>query len=334
MTPAPPGTPARPVVDALKTIYESALNHSSVLTRPLTGQVRLFGMGASYNVSIMAQPFFAEVGLTSHARLSTDAQHFGVDEVAGDDLAILVSYTGHSRETVAVAEILRRRGVRRILGVTNDLSSPLASACSDCWQVGVDPPRPYYLIFFGGLLFALYKLACRLGNAPCVPFASEAAHLELALDEGERFARSFSVPPHSIDALGRGPDFGTASQAALVAREFGRICASPWETGNYRHGPIETCSDDNLVLLYVSPWDPARSLDLALAKRLHQLPGQLLMFPANGATSRSASTIVTRFRALAGLAPIVVMAYAWANLQGFVPGKLRYTSREFTDEIE
>ncbi|HAW09557.1 MAG TPA: hypothetical protein DCX12_00495 [Chloroflexi bacterium] len=328
-----PGTPAPPV-DALKTIYESELNPSFVSARPPTGQVRLFGMGASYNVSIAAQPFFAEAGLTSHARLSTDAQLFGVDEVASDDLAILVSYTGDSRETVAVAEILRRRGVRRILGVTNDLASPLASACSDCWQIGVDPPRPYYLIFFGGLLFALYKLACRLGDTTCASFASEAAHLESALDEGERLARSFSVPPHSIDALGRGPDFGTASQAALVAREFGRICASPWETGNYRHGPIETCSDDNLVLLYVSPGEPARSLDLALAKRLHQLPGRLLTFPTDGANTKSASTIVTRFRALTGLAPIVVMAYAWANLQGFVPGKLRYTSREFTDEIQ
>jgi len=333
MTMAPMGTPPQAPLDALRAIYESDLNRGFIPIRRATGRVHLFGMGASYNLSLAAQPFFAAVGLTADARLSTDALHFGVDDVDSVDLPILVSYTGHTRETVAVAEILRRRGVERIVGVTNDLASPLASICSDCWQTGVDPPRPFYLVFVGGLLFALYKLACRLGDTPCVRFASEAGHLASGLAEGDRLAKSFSAPPRSLDALGRGPDFGIASQAALVAREFGRVPASAWETGNYRHGPIETCSDGNLVLMFVAPGGRARSLDLALARRLDQLPGQLLTFPDGAAADESAMS-ESCFRALACLAPIVVVAYGWAGLQGFAPGVLRYTSREFKDEIE
>ncbi len=57
--------------------------------------------------------------------------HYGMDLVRPDALVVLVSQSGRSVETAAVADRLRAAGHRRTIAVTNDPASPMATLAAD-----------------------------------------------------------------------------------------------------------------------------------------------------------------------------------------------------------
>ena len=54
--------------------------------------------------------------------------HYGLPAIGAEALVVLVSQSGRSIETVAVAERLRAAGHQRLVAVTNDPTSPMAAS--------------------------------------------------------------------------------------------------------------------------------------------------------------------------------------------------------------
>ena len=66
--------------------------------------------------------------LPADVREAGELLHYGMGAIRPDALVVLVSQSGRSVETVAVAARLRAAGHPRIVVVTNDEASPMASA--------------------------------------------------------------------------------------------------------------------------------------------------------------------------------------------------------------
>jgi glucosamine--fructose-6-phosphate aminotransferase (isomerizing) len=103
--------------DALDAARALATGASSVV---------IVGMGSSRSAAL---PAVTTIGacLPADVREAGELLHYGMGAIRPDALVVLVSQSGRSVETLAVAERLRAAGHPRIVAVTNDPASPMAS---------------------------------------------------------------------------------------------------------------------------------------------------------------------------------------------------------------
>jgi glucosamine--fructose-6-phosphate aminotransferase (isomerizing) len=296
--------------------------------------IHLIGMGASYNSALAVSAQFKDLGLKPMVQLASDAQVQGVESLEDDELVLLISHTGESQETVAVAEQLAGSGHEAIAALTNTPDSRLARTCTVVCPTLPGRTLQHALGVFASSCLCLSRLASWIGAAG-VPEHAETPSVreeaERALCLGRDLAGRFPVPPTTVDVLARGAACGIANQAALIFREYSRTPASSWETGNFRHGPIETVDAHSLVLLYVAGQPKARDFDAAFARRLQAVSAASVVIGPAG-TADADFKAPPPFDSVISLIPVVYLAYSWAEAIGLVPGELRFTSRGIEGE--
>jgi glutamine---fructose-6-phosphate transaminase (isomerizing) len=157
-------------------------------------------------------------------------------------LVIGISQSGQSPDIVSVIEEARRQGAPTI-SITNDLSSPLASAAEYRIGLGVGVEKSVAATkTYTAQLAALALLALSLKESPLhlEPLEAIPGALQQALaaePQAREAAQALAASDHTA-FIGRGFNYSTAWEIALKCKELANVQAEPYSSADFLHGPI------------------------------------------------------------------------------------------------
>lgn len=243
-------------------------------------RIALVGTGASVAMALAAEPWFrATAAATGRALVTVREASMAVlgapdgEAFRPGDLAIVISASGTSPETLAAARLARASGAR-VLAITAGAASPLPAAAdvvlhTPCGEEGGAATKSE--------LAALAALAAVAGAIPTDGGTAQDLRRDL-----ERIVAD-PLPAVAVGRLladvrcawvvGFGTAAGVAQAAALLLQEKALIPAVTSTPSEFRHGPIEavTPSDAVVAVELDTPNGPRSAYLGRLARELAEL---------------------------------------------------------------
>lgn len=230
-----------------------------------TGRVWITACGTAFHAGLVGQEIFRRVlrlpAEVSYAHELRYADPF----VAPGDLAIAISQSGETADTLAAARLARDRGAR-LLAVTNVVGSTLARDSDDVLytragpEISVASTKAYV-----AMLVAQYLLALRIGTARGVvddALAADVAHglhllpgqVEQVLDREEEVARAASslVDADDVYFIGRGLDYAVAMEGSLKLKEISYLHSEAMPAGELKHGTLALITEGVPVVVILT----------------------------------------------------------------------------------
>ena len=224
-------------------------------------RVYIVGCGSAYHVGVAARYV-----MESLARLPVEvdvASEFRYRDpvLEPDSLAIIISQSGETADTLAALRLCKERGVRTI-GIVNVVGSSIAreaDATLYTWagpEIAVATTKAY-----STQLAACYLLAIAFGQVRGTLNDERAAALvaelqalpekiEKTLQDKERIQWFASKYANAHDAffIGRGLDYAVALEGSLKFKEISYIHSEAFAAGEMKHGPISLVEKNTLVV--------------------------------------------------------------------------------------
>jgi glucosamine--fructose-6-phosphate aminotransferase (isomerizing) len=167
------------------------------------------------------------------------------------DHYIIVSESGRSPEPIDAARTLT---VGRRIGISNFPNAQISEVLDVALGLGGFADSGVYTVGYTATLMAYALLLDRVG---AVPADADVARIPTivgdaltALDALGATVGAIVAGASSIDVVGRGVSFSSASEMALMIREGLRMPAAAFETFQYLHGPMEWVGDSAVVVLF------------------------------------------------------------------------------------
>ena len=227
-----------------------------------------------------------------------------------DALVIGISQSGQSPDVVSVVE--DATGQNQItVAITNDPDSPLARVARHVLPLHAGPERAVAatktytasLCAVAQLAAALAggrSLARELGRVP----AAVARQISEAGDVGEGVDTVSAW--RSCAVVGRGPNYGTAFEAALKIKELTAIAAEPYAPADLLHGPIAIV-DRGYPLVAVAPSGPARPALDELLEAVRERGGAPLIVSDDPGLRRAGESLLRLVPVPEWLSPLVAV---------------------------
>ena len=217
-------------------------------------RIHLLACGTSWHAALVGKFFLEElVGIPVEVDYGSEYRYR--DPIVGDDvLAIGISQSGETLDTVSAMEVAKERGAR-LLTICNVVGSQ-ATRLSDGViythagpEIGVASSKAFTTQLIALYLLALYLRQQREGDfAP--EHLAELVHLPQAVDavlqqEGaiEELTRKYFRVEDFL-YLGRGVNYPIALEGALKLKEISYIHAEGYPAGEMKHGPIALIDED------------------------------------------------------------------------------------------
>ncbi len=217
----------------------------------------IVGCGTAYYAGLLAS-YFAEQLLddcTVSAEVASELRYRSFHMPEGS-VALIVSQSGETADTLACLREIKRRGVR-VLGVVNAVGSTIAREVDGGIYVHAGPEisvastKASTSQVAALLMFALEVAQAK--GASTQTIAEYIAELSQLPDEitailqktnqkVERFAKKYAHYEHAL-FLGRDTLFPVALEGALKLKEISYIQAEGYPTGELKHGPIALVDD-------------------------------------------------------------------------------------------
>jgi glucosamine--fructose-6-phosphate aminotransferase (isomerizing) len=230
-------------------------------------RVSITACGTAFYAGLIARYWFERyAGLPVEIDIASEFRYRSVPVVRGD-LAIFVSQSGETADTLASLEFAKARG-QRVLSVVNVANSTMARASQIVLptlagpEVGVASTKAF---------------TCQLATLACVAIAAGRDRGVLSADDEAKLVRALvDVPGYMTAALelepkvrqlarnlvacrnalfiGRGTNFPLALEGALKLKEISYIHAEGYAAGELKHGPIALI-DENMPVIVIAPAD-------------------------------------------------------------------------------
>ena len=239
-------------------LSELALDEEAIRT---VRRVYIIGCGSAYHVGMAARYVFeslarlpVEVDVASEFRYRNPV-------LEPDSLALVISQSGETADTLAALRLCKERGVRTI-GIVNVVGSSIAreaDATMYTWagpEISVATTKAY-----STQLAACYLLAIAFGQVRgtldedrCAALVAELQALpdkiEKTLSDKERIQWFASKYASAKDAffIGRGLDYAVALEGSLKFKEISYIHSEAFAAGEMKHGPISLVENGTLVV--------------------------------------------------------------------------------------
>jgi glucosamine--fructose-6-phosphate aminotransferase (isomerizing) len=229
------------------------------------GTVWITACGTAYHAGLVGQEVFRRV-----LRIPTMVEYahelrYADPHVAANDLAIAISQSGETADTLAAARLVRDRGAR-LLAVTNVVGSTLSRDADDILytragpEISVASTKAYLAMLVGQ-----YLLALRLGRARGAIDRERAAavshgltHLpaqvEAVLADEARVAMAAEgvVDAEDIYFIGRGLDYAVAMEGSLKLKEISYLHSEAMPAGELKHGTLALITDGVPVVVVIT----------------------------------------------------------------------------------
>jgi len=247
-------------------VLEESFGHRAQEIFSKTEAVQIMACGTSFHAGLVAKHWLEYVGIPCSVEIASEYR-YRRHPIQPGTLAITISQSGETADTLAALEEAKRQNILGSLTVCNVPESSLVRE-SDLQfmthagpEVGVASTKTYTTAMTGLMLLALI-LARRhgydegfeshvIGQLRALPAALEDA---LAMEpEIAIVSRHFGDKQHAL-FLGRGAHYPTALEGALKLKEISYVHAEAYPAGELKHGPLALV-DEEMPVIVVAPND-------------------------------------------------------------------------------
>jgi glucosamine--fructose-6-phosphate aminotransferase (isomerizing) len=260
------------------------------------------GMGSSLLAARAAASRLVDGGRPALAAEAGELLHYGIAAIPSDALVVLVSQSGRSAETLALARRLHERGGTRLAAVVNDEASPLAQEATIVFPMLAGDESTVATKTFMATFIVVQAIADAI-TGRTDPFAHGAStwgiadHVAaIANDPGQVLDAAESLASaQSLVVVARGPALIAADYGALVLKETAAIAAEAMSGGSFRHGPMEIAGP-SVGIIVLAPEGETGALCVRLAGDTSRLGSPTwLLASAAERPSKSNGALVSRF---------------------------------------
>jgi glucosamine--fructose-6-phosphate aminotransferase (isomerizing) len=269
------------------------------------------------------------------------------------DLAIFISQSGETADTLAALRYAKAQGVHT-LSVVNVPSSTIARESETVLptlagpEIGVASTKA-----FTCQLMVLAAVAVAAGKARGELSDGDEANLVHGLVEIPRLmAAALATEPQieklareiakskDVLYLGRGTSYPLALEGALKLKEISYIHAEGYAAGELKHGPIALI-DENMPVVVIAPFDRVFEKTLSNMQEVAARGGNIiLMTDAKGAAEATIESLVTivlpdmaaTFTPMVYAIPVQLLAYHTAVIMGTDVDQPRNLAKSVTVE--
>lgn len=315
-------------------------------------RVNIIACGTAYNAGLMGKAMFEKL-----LRLPTDVFYssefrYGDPVLSPKSLAIFISQSGETADSVAALRLCKERRIRT-LGIVNVVGSNIARECDRTIftqagpEISVASTKAYTAQVVVLMLLSLYIAQVQDTPGVRVPehvlalrALSDQAREALILEpEAERICRAILKAPMFF-FLGRGMDAYTALEGALKMKEVAYIPTQESPAGEMKHGPLALIQEG--VVAVFGSTDP--KLREKLASNMQEIKargGTVVLItdeddtvaaPVADHVLRIPVTPYSYMGALLGVIPLQFLAYHMARLRGCEIDQPRNLAKSVTVE--
>ena len=269
------------------------------------------------------------------------------------DLAIFISQSGETADTLAALRYAKSRGLHT-LSIVNVPTSTIARESETVLptlagpEIGVASTKA-----FTCQLMVLAALAVAAGKARGELSDADAAKLVHGLVEIPRLmAAALAIEPQieklardiaksrDVLYLGRGTSFPLALEGALKLKEISYIHAEGYAAGELKHGPIALI-DEHMPVVVIAPFDRVFEKTVSNMQEVAARGGNIiLMTDAKGASEATVESLVTivlpdmaaMFTPMVYAIPVQLLAYHTAVVMGTDVDQPRNLAKSVTVE--
>jgi glucosamine--fructose-6-phosphate aminotransferase (isomerizing) len=228
-------------------------------------QVWITACGTAYHAGLVGRRYLEYwARIPSEPDLASELRYR--DPLIGrQTLAVAISQSGETADTLAAAREARGRGAR-VLAITNVVGSTLAREADDVLytragpEIAVASSKAYLTMLIGMQMLAL-DLALRRGNmTPAVAAAviqemkmlpTKAADVLRREDQLRVLAERLAAHEH-VFFIGRGLDYAAAMEGSLKLKEISYVHSEAMAAGELKHGTLALISRGTPVFALVT----------------------------------------------------------------------------------
>ncbi len=324
------------------------LDEPEILAQPID-RIVVIAMGTSNHAAQMLRDYMERVArVPCSVELASEFRYR--DPLVGPGtLAIAISQSGETADTLAGAKEAKRKGAR-VLAITNVMESSLARMADARLytragvEIGVASTKAYITQLVAGFLLAL-AVAEKKGtlDAPArKAHIQQLLHLPILIASVLKTADQVILPmakawqqATSALFLGRGMQVATAYEGALKLKELSYIHAEGYAAGEMKHGPIALIDPDFMVLV-VGTRDATYEKLVSNVQEVRAREGRVFCIVTEGDVAlRELSEQVFELPAsspetapILAVLPLQLLAYHVACLRGFDVDQPRNLAKE------
>jgi glucosamine--fructose-6-phosphate aminotransferase (isomerizing) len=315
-------------------------------------RVNIIGCGTAFHAGLMGKHLFEKL-----LRLPTDVYYssefrYGDPVLSPKSLAIFVSQSGETADTLAALRLCKARRIRT-LGIVNVVGSSIARECDRTLitqagpEISVASTKAYTAQVIALTLLALHivrvqetpGIAIREWTDTLRRLPDVAQEVLLLSPQVESLADKMKDTPLCF-FLGRGADAYVGFEAALKLKEIAYVATQESPAGEMKHGPLAlvvpgvvavfTCTDNEIVDKIVSNM-----------KEVQARGGRIVCVTTDstGIIRRAADEVIEIpamkqefLNALLAVIPLQMLAYHIAKLKGYDIDQPRNLAKSVTVE--
>ncbi len=331
-------------------MYKEILEQAEVIERTITGRIEknsteipihldkakkfekiwIVACGTAYHAGLFGKDLFEKVlGVPVSVELASEFR-YREPIIGKNDLAIVISQSGETMDTIAATELLKENG-SHVLALVNVVGSSLARMADSVFylhvgpEIGVASTKAYLGMLVGQLLLAKHwdsnnKLDTSLEDIKALPYLIEEA---LKCEDQVKEISKLIYKKKDIYFIGRGLDYALAAEGALKLKEISYLHAEALAAGELKHGTLALIEEGTPVIVTASQrhlLDKTTSnvqeviargayviaVGDVSSKKLKDISNNYIALPE---TSEMLSTVIS-------IIPLQFIAYHVANLNG------------------
>ena len=299
-------------------------------------RIHISACGSSWHAGLTARYFIEEfAGISCQVDISSELR-YKKTIVEPETLLVLISQSGETADTLAVAKQAKQMGYRAVLSICNAEESSLARETDLSFfthagaEIGVAATKT-----FTTQLISLFLLALALGKynglekKTAIRLIQQIKHLPSSIEsvlglyeDIAILAQKFLEKHHAI-YLGRGISYPIAMEGALKIKEISYIHAEAYAAGELKHGPLALV-DKNMLVVVIVPNDELLSKLESNIKEVEARGGDLILFAdsaikiksKHGITVLNMPTVSREIAPIVYSVPLQLLAYHVALLKG------------------
>jgi glutamine---fructose-6-phosphate transaminase (isomerizing) len=269
------------------------------------------------------------------------------------DLAIFISQSGETADTLAALRYAKEQGVHT-LSVVNVPSSTIARESETVLptlagpEIGVASTKAFtcQLMVLAAIAVAAGKARGELSDADEAKLVHGLVEIPRLMAEAlmtepqiEKLAREIAKS-RDVLYLGRGTSYPLALEGALKLKEISYIHAEGYAAGELKHGPIALI-DENMPVVVIAPYDRVFEKTVSNMQEVAARGGSIiLMTDAKGAAEATIESLVTiklpdmaaTFTPMVYAIPVQLLAYHTAVVMGTDVDQPRNLAKSVTVE--
>ena len=269
------------------------------------------------------------------------------------DLAIFISQSGETADTLAALRYAKSQGVHT-LSVVNVATSTIARESETVLptlagpEIGVASTKAFtcQLMVLAAMAIAAGKARGELSEADEAKLVHGLVEIPRLMSAAlatepqiEKLAREISKS-RDVLYLGRGTSYPLALEGALKLKEISYIHAEGYAAGELKHGPIALI-DENMPVVVIAPFDRVFEKTVSNMQEVAARGGNIiLMTDAKGAREATIESLVTivlpdmaaTFTPMVYAVPVQLLAYHTAVVMGTDVDQPRNLAKSVTVE--